>query len=70
MAFVRAAGAVMALVLMSGCVVHDRTTATVDPHRDWWAQRHAQETYDRDRAEREHRDWCARTPDRSCEGWR
>ena len=62
--------AVVAIALLSGCVVRDRErTVAADPHHDWWTQRHAQEPYDRTRAEREHRDWCARTPDRSCEGW-
>jgi hypothetical protein len=41
-----------------------------DPHRAWWEEHHRQDAYERERAEREHRDWCARTPDRSCEGWR
>lgn len=61
--------AAMALALVAGCEVHERTMA-VDPHHDWWAQHHGQEAYDRDRAEHEHREWCERTPDRSCEGWR
>jgi hypothetical protein len=60
--------AIAAFVWLAGCEIRERTA--VDPHRDWWSQRHQEEVYDRDRAAREHRDWCARTPDRSCEGWR
>lgn len=60
--------ALAALVAVSGCEVRERTT--YDPHRQWWSEHHGQEAYDRGRAEQEHRDWCARSYDRSCEGWR
>ena len=60
--------AVAALIVVTGCEVRERTAA--DPHRQWWAEHHGQDAYDRARAEREHRDWCAHTPDRSCQGWR
>ena len=59
-----------AALLLAGCVVHDReTVGAADPHRTWWSEHHGQDAYDRTRAEREHREYCGRTPDRSCEGW-
>jgi hypothetical protein len=58
------------MVLLAGCVVHEDRPVAADPHRDWWSAHHGQDAYERSRAEREHRDWCGRTPDRSCEGWR
>lgn len=61
--------AVTAAVLLAGCVVRQQPAA-VDVHREWWGQHHPRETYDPYRADREHREWCARTPDRTCEGWR
>lgn len=60
--------AITAALLLSGCVVRQEPAAE-NMHRAWWAQHHPHETYDASRAEREHRDWCARTPDRTCEGW-
>jgi hypothetical protein len=60
--------AAVSMMGVSGCEV--RETRVNDPHRAWWEEHHRQEAYERERAEREHRDWCARTPDRSCEGWR
>jgi hypothetical protein len=66
----KVAAAALALSLLAGCVVHDRGCVGVaDPHRGWWTAHHGQEAYDRGRAEREHREYCGRTPDRSCEGW-
>jgi hypothetical protein len=56
------------LMTVAGCEVRERTVE--DPHRQWWAEHHGQEAYDRSRAEREHRDWCAHSPDQSCRGWR
>lgn len=64
----KVAAAALALSLLAGCAVRERTTVA-DPHREWWATHHGQEAYDRERAEREHRDYCRHTPDRSCEGW-
>ena len=70
MTFGKAAAAGLALSLLAGCVVHDReTVGAADPHRTWWSERHRQESYDRGRAEREHREYCVRSYDRSCEGW-
>jgi len=63
-----AAAALLTVVILSGCVV--QPVATVDPHRQWWDDHHPREAYDRDRAEREHRDYCGHTRDQSCEGWR
>jgi hypothetical protein len=61
----------LALSVLAGCAVRERTTVGVaDPHRAWWAAHHQHEAYDRGRAEHEHREWCRHTPDRSCEGWR
>ncbi len=60
--------AVAVAIAASGCVVHEQTG--YDPHRQWWAEHHGGEAYDRGRAEQEHRAWCERAPDRSCEGWR
>ncbi|HEX6841325.1 MAG TPA: hypothetical protein VF113_07345 [Stellaceae bacterium] len=70
----KVAAAALALSLLAGCVVHDRgdrgsAGVAADPHRGWWSEHHGQEAYDRGRAEREHREWCAHSPDRSCEGW-
>ena len=66
----KVAAAALALSLLAGCVVHDRgSVAVADPHRTWWSEHHGQEAYDRTRAEREHREYCGRTSDRSCEGW-
>ena len=48
----------------SGCVVDHH-----DFHRGWWDEHHRGERYEEDRAEREHREWCAKSYDRSCEGW-
>ncbi|HEY7219207.1 MAG TPA: hypothetical protein VH985_12565 [Candidatus Binatia bacterium] len=50
---------------LSSCIVDPHG----DPHRGWWEERHRAEAYDHDRAEREHRDYCRRSYDRSCEGW-
>jgi hypothetical protein len=70
MTFGKIAAAALALSVLAGCVVHDReTVGAADPHRTWWSARHGQEAYDRNRAEREHREYCGHTPDRSCEGW-
>ena len=68
----RIAFALPVLVLLAGCVVRAEPAplAYDDQHREWWGRYHQNEAYERDRAEREHRDWCGRTPDRSCEGWR
>jgi len=55
----------LSLSLMSGCVVEPRG----DWHRGWWEDHHRGERYEPDRAEREHREWCGRSYDRSCEGW-
>jgi hypothetical protein len=63
-----AAAALLTVLILSGCVVQPE--AGYDPHRQWWTDHHPQEAYDRDRAEREHRDYCGRTPDHSCEGWK
>jgi len=55
---------VICMIGLSGCVVdHD------DFHRGWWDEHHRGERYEADRAEREHREWCGRSYDRSCEGW-
>lgn len=67
----KVAAVALALSVLAGCVVRDRGTVGVaDPHRDWWAAHHQHEAYDRARAEREHREYCAHTYDRSCDGWR
>ena len=50
---------------VSSCIVEPRG----DFHRGWWEERHRGEAYDHERAEREHRDYCGRSYDRSCEGW-
>jgi len=50
----------------SGCFVE---THGGDPHRAWWEERHRGEAYQVERAEREHREYCRRSYDRSCEGW-
>jgi hypothetical protein len=55
------------LLAVSGCYVVD--TRGGDPHRGWWEERHRGEAYDTGRAEREHREYCARSYDRSCESW-
>lgn len=60
--------AAASLIALSGC--YARETAAVDPHRQWWEERHRQDAYDRARAEHEHREYCERFYDRSCEGWR
>jgi hypothetical protein len=64
--------AIVAAVTLSACVVHeDRgpVRESYDPHRDWWAGRHQGSDYNRESAEREHRVYCGRTRDASCEGW-
>jgi hypothetical protein len=55
------------VLAVSGCFIVD--TRGGDPHRGWWDERHRGEAYDTGRAEREHREHCARSYDRSCEGW-
>jgi hypothetical protein len=55
------------VLAVSGCFVVD--TRGGDPHRGWWDERHRGEAYDNGRAEREHREYCGRSYDRSCEGW-
>ena len=61
--------ALAALLLLGGCVVPEHRS-DIDPHRDWWMQRHPQAaSYDPDYAQREHREWCKRWHDQSCEGW-
>ena len=57
--------AVIAVLALPGCVVRDQP----DPHRAWWDEHHHGEAYDRNRAEAEHRDYCAHSYDHSCEGW-
>jgi hypothetical protein len=64
----KVAAAALALSLLAGCAVRERTTVA-DPHRAWWTEHHPRDSYDRGVAEREHRDYCRHTPDRSCEGW-
>ncbi len=70
MKVLHAAFIALSIVAISGCEVRERSGSSVDPHREWWAHYHQGEAYDRERGEREHRDWCNRTPDQSCEGWR
>ena len=53
------------VMALSGCVVEPRG----DLHRGWWEERHGGESYEAERAEREHREYCGRSYDRSCEGW-
>jgi hypothetical protein len=60
---------VATLLSLGACVIEDDRPGP-DPHRAWWGEHHPQEAYDHDRAEHEHRDWCARTPDQTCQGWR
>ena len=55
------------VLAVSGCYVVE--TRGDDRHRGWWEERHRGEAYDTGRAEREHREHCARAYDRSCEGW-
>ena len=50
----------------SGCFVE---THGGDPHRGWWEEHHRGEAYQIERAEREHREYCKRSYDRSYEGW-
>lgn len=38
-------------------------------NRAWWEEHHRRERYAEERSEREHREWCDRSYDRSCEGW-
>jgi hypothetical protein len=54
------------VMVMSGCLVEPRGG---DLHRGWWEEHHRGENYDAERAEREHREYCGRSYDRSCEGW-
>ena len=54
------------VLAVSGCVVEPRGG---DLHRGWWEERHRGESYQSERAEREHREYCGRSYDRSCEGW-
>jgi hypothetical protein len=70
MRFLQVALVALSIIAVSGCEHRERSGTSGDPHRAWWAQHHQGEAYDRDRGEREHRDWCNRTPDQSCEGWR
>jgi hypothetical protein len=49
----------------TGCFVENHR----DFHRGWWEERHRGEAYEPERAEREHREYCGRSYDRSCEGW-
>ena len=66
----KVAAAALALSVLAGCVVRDRDRVGVaDPHRAWWTEHHEHEAYDRGRAERAHREYCAHSYDRSCEGW-
>jgi len=51
------------LLAVSGCVEQH------DWHRGWWDEHHHGERYEAERAEREHREWCGRSYDQSCEGW-
>lgn len=60
--------AALSLVTLSAC--YERETVAVDPHRQWWGEHHRGDVYDRERADREHREYCQRSYDRSCEGWR
>lgn len=53
------------ILATAGCFVETRG----DPHRAWWDEHHRGEAYESERAEREHREWCGRSYDRSCEGW-
>jgi hypothetical protein len=54
------------VLAVSGCYVETRVG---DPHRGWWEERYRNQAYDSGRAEREHREYCRRSYDRSCEGW-
>jgi len=66
----KVAAAALGLSLLAGCAVRERTTVGFeDPHRAWWSEHHPREAYDRSVAEREHREYCRHTPDRSCDGW-
>ena len=63
---------IVAALTLSACVVdegHGRVREGNDPHRDWWAGRHQGMEYNRESAEREHREYCGRSRDASCEGW-
>jgi hypothetical protein len=64
MKFLTCALMLSCVLATTGCYVDNR-----DPHRGWWDEHHRGEAYDSARAEREHRDWCGRSYDRSCEGW-
>jgi hypothetical protein len=59
--------ALSSLLALGGC---NRPVDAEAAHRSWWDDHHHGEAFDHDRAVGEHRDWCAKNHDHSCEGWK